>query len=107
MIARNMAMRYGMDEEELGIVAYGEKQGSPFLGVDLGLTRNYSEEAAKKIDAFVRRVIGEQYERAKGIITTHKPKLELLVEKLMEVETMSLEEFLEIFEGKKEEVLSK
>ncbi len=100
MIARNMAMRYGMDEEELGIVAYGEKQGSPFLGVDLGLTRNYSEEAAKKIDAFVRRVIGEQYERAKGYLTANKAKLELLVTKLMEVETMSLEEFLEIFEGK-------
>ncbi len=99
-IARNMATRYGMDAEELGIVSYGERQGSAFLGVDLGTSRNYSEDIAKKIDAFVKRIIAAEYERAKGIISTHRAKLDELVTKLLDIETMSFEEFLEIFEGK-------
>jgi cell division protease FtsH len=99
-IARNMATRYGMDEEELGLVSYGERQGSSYLGVDLGMSRNYSEDIAKKIDEFTKKVIGSEYERAKGYLKTHRAKLDELVTKLLEVETMSFEEFLEIFEGK-------
>ena len=99
-IARNMATRYGMDEE-LGIVAYGERQGSAFLGADIGMSRNYSEDIAKKIDDFTKRVIAEQYVRAKGLVKLHRQKLDELVTKLLEVETMSFEEFLEIFDGTK------
>ncbi len=106
-IARSMAMRYGMDQEELGIVSYGERQGGAALGVDLGMTRNYSEDAAKKIDAFVQRTIAAQYVRAKGFIEANRSKMETIVAKLLEIETMSLEEFLEIFEGKKVEKKTK
>ena len=100
-IARNMATRYGMDADELGIVAYGEKQGSSFLGADIGSSRNYSEDIAKKIDAFVARTIGEQYERAKKMLKEHKAKLDEITEKLLKVETMSFDEFSEIFDGGK------
>jgi cell division protease FtsH len=100
-IARNMATRYGIDEDELGLVSYGEKQGSAYLGVDMGTSRNYSEEVAKKIDAFTKRTIAAEYERAKGFIKAHRGKLDELVEKLLKVETMSFEEFVEIFDGKK------
>ncbi len=100
-IARSMAMRYGMDQEELGIVSYGERQGGQALGVDLGMSRNYSEEAARKIDSFVQRTIADQYVRAKGLLKTHRMKLDEIVEKLLKIETMSLDEFLEIFDGTK------
>lgn len=100
-IARNMATRYGMDADELGIVAYGEKQGSSFLGADIGSSRNYSEDIAKKIDAFTARTIGEQYERAKKMLKEHKAKLDEITEKLLKVETMSFDEFSEIFDGGK------
>lgn len=98
LIARNMAMRFGMDEG-LGPVAYGEKQGSGSLGVDLGSTRNYSEESARKIDEFVRSTIAEQYKRARGYLKTHEKKLHELSEMLLEKETMSVEEFTALFEG--------
>ncbi len=98
-IARNMATRYGMDEE-LGIVAYGERQGSAYLGTDLGMSRNYSEDIAKKIDDFTKRIIDKEYERAKDHLQANRQKLDQLVAKLLEIETMSFEEFLEIFEGK-------
>lgn len=99
-IARNMATRYGMDEKEIGIVSYGEKQGSAFMGVDMGTSRNYSEDIAKKIDEFVMRIIAEQYERAKAKIKAHRSKLDEIVAELLKIETMSFDEFLEIFEGK-------
>lgn len=98
-IARNMAMKYGMDADALGMVAYGEKQGSPFLGVDLGTARNYSEDVAKKIDTFTRETIAREYVRAKGLLLKHRAKLDEITEKLLKIETMSFEEFEEIFEG--------
>ncbi len=99
-IARNMAMRYGMADAELGIVAYGERQGSTFAGIDPSLSRNYSEEMAKKIDDWVLKTVHEQYERAKGMLAKYRKKLDDVTEILLQKETMSVEEFLEIFEGK-------
>lgn len=98
-IARNMAMRYGMDEG-LGLVAYGEKQGSAALGADLGSMRNYSEESAKQIDTFVRTTINAQYKRALDMLKKHEKKLHAIAEVLLKQETMSVEEFIAHFEGK-------
>ncbi len=105
-IARNMAMKYGMGDDDIGLVAYGEKQGSVFLGVDPGMSRNYSEEIARKIDSFVQRTLKEQYERALGFLRTHRKKLDDLAKVLMQHETMTVEEFMEIFEGKKKAEVS-
>jgi cell division protease FtsH len=101
-IARNMAMRYGMDDG-LGLVAYGEKQGSSALGADLGSSKNYSEETARRIDDFARKVISEQYKRALDILKKHEDKLKEIAVVLLKQETMSVEEFTELFEGKTKE----
>jgi cell division protease FtsH len=98
-IARNMAMRFGM-ADQLGAVSYGEKQGSMFLGVDPSLSRNFSEHTAKVIDDFTRTTIQEQYERAIGLLRKHKSKMDALSVVLLKKETLSIEEFTEIFEGK-------
>ncbi len=100
-IARNMAMRYGMGDDSLGPIAYGERQGTMFLGVDPTYVRNYSEEKAKEIDGFVRRTIKEQYERALMYLQKHRKKLDELAELLLQQETMSIEEFEEKFAGKR------
>ncbi|TSC58665.1 MAG: cell division protease FtsH [Candidatus Peregrinibacteria bacterium Greene0416_19] len=101
-IARDMAMRFGMGDPTLGLVAYGERQGTMFLGVDPAMSRNYSEEIARKIDDFVRQTTAEQYERAKGFLLTHRRKLEELAAILLQKETMSVDEFLEVFGGEEE-----
>ncbi len=99
-IARNMAMRYGM-AEGLGLVQYGEEHGSPIVGVEMGMTRNYSEEVARKIDDYVLRTIDEQYRRAQGILQTHEKKMHELTAILLKDETMSVETFIEHFDGPK------
>ncbi len=103
-IARNMAMRYGMGSDAIGIVAYGERQGTIFTGVDPSLSRNYSEDMAMQIDAFVRKAIADQYQRAKGMLLKYRGKLEDLVKILLQKETMSVAEFLEVFEGRVEKI---
>jgi len=100
-IARSMAMKYGMGDADLGIVAYGEKQGTMFAGVDPAMARNYSEEKAKHIDDFVQETIEEQYKRALGFLKEHKDKLDEMTKILLKQETMSIEEFEEHFAGKK------
>jgi len=99
-IARGMAMRYGMADDDIGIIAYGERQGSAFAGVDPNLSRNYSEEVARKIDDWVNKTISEQYQRAKGFLMKHRKKLDDVTNMLLQTETMSVEEFLSIFEDK-------
>lgn len=100
-IARGMAMKYGMGDKDLGLVSYGEKQGSMFLGVDPAMNRNYSEAMAQHIDEFVRTTIDEQYARAIGFLKKHKAKLDDLCQMLLQKETMTVEEFLEVFDGSK------
>ena len=100
-IARNMAMKYGMGDAALGLAVYGEQQGTAFLGGDPGLTRNFSEDMALKIDEYVRHLIAVEYDRAKKFLLQHRAKLEELAKVLLQKETMSVEEFLVVFDGGK------
>ena len=106
-IARNMAMRYGMGSDDIGLVSYGETQGTIFLGADPSLGRNYSEESAKGIDEFVRKTIKEQYKRAVDSLKQHEKKLHEIAQVLLKKETLSVGEFLELFEGKREREATK
>ena len=98
MIARDMAMRYGMGNSDLGLVTYGERHGSTFLGMDPALGRNYSEQSAKDIDEFVRETLQREYARALGMLNVHLQKLHEIAVVLLKKETLSVKEFLVIFE---------
>jgi len=100
-IARNMAMRFGMGDDSLGLVAYGERQGTMFMGVEPTLSRNYSEDIQKHIDEYVRDVIRAQYDRAMGMLKTHREKMDEIAQVLLKKETLSVTEFLKMFEEKK------
>ncbi len=97
--ARNMATRYGMGDD-LGPIAYGERQGGGYTGADPTLVRNYSEKTAVAIDDFVKKTIQEQLERAVQMLTKDKHKLEELAVILLQKENMTFEEFEEIYLGK-------
>ena len=96
-----MATKYGMGSDDLGPVAYGDQKGTAFLGYEHDTSRNYSEETARAIDSFVKKTLSQELTRAKTLVQKHKVKLDELAIVLLKKETMSLEEFLEIFEGKK------
>lgn len=92
-MARAMVMQYGMSKT-LGLPTYGGQRSNPFLGGDWGFTsRDYSEEAARRIDTEVRGILQKSYDRAKEIITKNQDTLVKLAEMLLDVETLDRETF--------------
>ncbi len=96
-IARGMVTEYGMSER-LGARKFGTTDGEPFLGRDMGHTRDYSEEIASSIDEEVRRLIESAHDEAWEILVQYRDVLDHLVLELMEKETLSRKAVLEIFE---------
>jgi len=86
-MARAMVCHFGMSEK-LGMVQYGNDNEFIFLGRDMVRGKDYSESTARDIDAEVKRIIDECYQTAQSIIQTHRDKLELLAQSLLEYETL-------------------
>jgi len=95
-LARTMVTRLGMSDK-LGPMVYGQKEELVFLGREISEQRDYSEAVAQEIDREVQRAVTEAYQSAKKILETHKDKLIAVAEKLLEVETITNEEFEAIF----------
>lgn len=95
-LARTMVMRLGMSEN-LGPMVYGQKEELIFLGREISEQRDYSETVAEKIDQEVRSIVAEAYKEAKQILVDYREKLDEVAIKLLEVETLSKEEFEKIF----------
>ena len=74
--------------DKLGPLAFGEKEGEIFLGRDMGHVKNYSEATAVEIDNEIRRIVQENYERARQVLSRHQEELTRLAEALLERETM-------------------
>ncbi len=94
--ARTMVMRLGMSKE-LGPMVYGQKEELIFLGREISEQRDYSEAIAQKIDNEVRHTVNEAYKKAAELMTTYREKLDAVAQRLLEVETISREEFEKIF----------
>ncbi|MFZ3070390.1 MAG: ATP-dependent zinc metalloprotease FtsH [Anaerolineaceae bacterium] len=95
-LARRMVTRLGMSDE-LGPMVYGQKEELVFLGREISEQRDYSEFVAQKIDHEVQVLVNDAYSQAKEILTNYKDKLIEVAEKLLEVETLSREQFEAIF----------
>jgi cell division protease FtsH len=95
-IARHMVCDWGMSA--LGPISYGGNHDTVFLGRDITRTENVSEETARRIDVEIQRIISEQYERAKAIITERRSALDKIAEALLEHETIEGRHVLEILE---------
>jgi cell division protease FtsH len=95
-IARGMVVEYGMSER-LGARKFGTGDGEPFLGREMSHARDYSEEIASAIDDEVRRLIESAHDEAWEILAQYREVLDHLVLQLMEHETLSREQVLQIF----------
>lgn len=95
-MARSMVTRLGMSSE-LGPMVYGQKEELIFLGREISEQRDYSEDVAREIDKEVRKLVGEAYEHARSIVVQYRDKLDTVAMRLLEVETITREEFEEMF----------
>ncbi|NLB32764.1 MAG: ATP-dependent zinc metalloprotease FtsH [Tissierellia bacterium] len=91
-LARAMVTRYGMSEE-FGMMAL-ESIGNPYLGGDSNLT--CSSVTSSKIDNEVLKIIKSAHQKATDILKEYEAKLHELAEYLLDKETISGEEFMNI-----------
>ncbi len=99
-LARNMVSRWGMSDR-LGTRVYGENQSEVFLGRDVTTHKNLSDATAQLVDAEIRRIVDEQYARARRIIEENKDKVEMMAGMLLEWETLDTDQINDIMEGRK------
>ncbi len=95
-LARTMVTRLGMSEK-MGPMVYGQKEELIFLGREISEQRDYSESIAEQIDQEVRKLVADSYQKAVEILKQYRAELDAVAEKLLEVETLSRDEFEKIF----------
>ena len=95
-MARKMVGTYGMSER-LGSVAFDAGHDEVFIGKSMAQTRPYSEKTAAEIDEEIRAIIDAAYDRCRAILEQYRPELVEVAEFLLRHETMTAEEFEQVF----------
>ena len=85
-LARRMVCEWGMSN--LGMIRFSEENDYVFLGRDVSRAREYSESTAQQIDAEVKRLIDEAYQKATEILEARRDRVELIAKALLEFETL-------------------
>jgi len=98
-IARDMVTRYGMTDS-LGPVVYAENEGEVFLGRSVTKTTHMSEATMQMVDKEIRKIIDEQYARARTILENSREKVEIMTKALLEWETIDADQIGDIIEGR-------
>ncbi len=94
-LARKMVCEWGMSEK-LGPLTFGRKEEEIFLGREIATKRDFSEQVALEIDLEIKRLVTENYERAKRLLTEQMASLKALAEALLEKEVLDAPEIDQI-----------
>jgi cell division protease FtsH len=95
-MARAMVTRLGMSPE-LGNMVYGQKEELIFLGREISEQRDYSEAVAEQIDREVRKIVDDSYKLAQDTLNQYHEQLDIVANKLLEVESITREDFEKLF----------
>ena len=98
-LARNMVTKWGLSNK-MGPLAYAEEENEVFLGKSVSKQKTVSDETAHTIDSEIRKIIEEQYTRAKKLIKDNMDKMHVMADALMKWETIDSKQIDEIMEGK-------
>lgn len=97
-IARKMVTQWGLSS--LGPLTYAEDEGEVFLGRSMGNRKEASDATFLKIDEEVKKIIEQNYNRAKQILEDNIDKLHHMAEALIKYETIDVTQIDDIMEGK-------
>ncbi len=104
-LARAMVTEYGMSDD-LGPISYGSASHEVFLGRDIAMEYNYSDDISAKIDEEVKKIIDCCYQRAEKVLIDHNDELHAVAQRLLVDEVLNAEEFGKMV-GAKPEVVTK
>ena len=97
-LARDMVMRYGMSDK-MGVMVYAENEGEVFLGRSVTKTTHISEKTMQAVDAEIRRILDEQYKRARELIEGHQKEMHRMTKALLDWETIDGDQIDDILAG--------
>ena len=97
-LARKMVCEWGMSEA-VGPLTFGRKEEQIFLGRDLAQQKEYSETTASTIDQEVKRIVTENYDRARSVLEEKKSELLQIAEELLTREVLTGEQVERIISG--------
>src|SRR6187401_3518079 len=98
-IARNMVTKWGLSDR-LGTLTYAEEDGEVFLGRSVTQHKQVGDRIRDVIDEEVRRVIDDNYARAKQILERENDKLHKMAEALIKYETIDEGQIRDIMAGR-------
>ncbi|MFW6235760.1 MAG: ATP-dependent zinc metalloprotease FtsH, partial [Desulfovibrionales bacterium] len=87
-MAKKMICEWGMSET-LGPVSFGDNQDEVFLGRELVHHQSFSEETSRLIDAEIKQVISDAFDKSSDIIRKNLDALNRIANALLERETIS------------------
>jgi cell division protease FtsH len=87
-ISRKMICEWGMSDR-LGPVSFGKKDEQIFLGREMSTAKNYSEATAVEIDEEIRRIVEDNYTRARTLLTGNIEILHKIAQALIEKESLN------------------
>ncbi len=97
-MARAMVTRYGMSDK-LGVMVYEDEQHQGYFGGSAN--RTVSEATQQAVDQEIRLILDTQYKVARDLLESNKATVELMVEALLEHETIDRDQVLDIMAGHK------
>ena len=97
-LARRMVCEWGMSDA-LGPLTFGKKEEQVFLGRDFAQRQDYSAETAARIDQEIKRIVTQNYDRAREALETHKTELNRVAEELLIHEVLDAEQVRRIAQG--------
>ena len=97
-MARRMVCEWGMSEA-IGPLTYGKKEEPVFLGRDFAQSQDYSEGTAIRIDQEIRRIVTDNYDRARDLLSSHKDELICIAEELLIREVLDADQVTRLAKG--------
>jgi cell division protease FtsH len=97
--ARRMVTQFGMSDA-VGPIAVGDRESEIFLGREVLQRHEISDHTAEVVDAEVKRLLSEAYEKARSILTENRDSLDRLAQALLKRETLDREEVELVIAGK-------
>ena len=97
-MARKMVCEWGMSEA-MGPLTFGKKEEQIFLGREIAQHQDYSEQTAVNIDIEIRRIVSDNYDKAKALLLDRKNTLLQIADALLAREVLDAEEVRRIAAG--------
>ena len=81
-LARRMVCEWGMSEA-MGPLTFGRKEEQIFIGREIAQHQDYSENTALLIDKEIKRIVTDNYDRARSVLKVHQAALNSMAEELL------------------------